>query len=94
MGVVAERLLLRYRDFERKKDALRISIANRQAIVAAGIYENPVDYLNEATESYHNLVHFIEITEQSVDKSKSNEELFEEWKRIFGKMEENSPEAQ
>jgi hypothetical protein len=92
MGLVAERLLIRYRDFERKKEVAKISIANRQAIVAAGIYENPVEYLNEATEAYHNLIYFTDNVEQTANKNKSNEELFEEWKRLFGKIEENSPE--
>ena len=88
MGVVAERLIVRYKEFERKKEIAKIAIENRQAIVAAGVYENPIDYLNKAVEVYYQLIHFIDSDVVTKSTNKSNQELFEEWKRIFGKMEE------
>lgn len=88
MGVIAERLLVRYKEFERKKEIAKISIENRQAIVAAGIYENPIDYLNKAVEAYYELIHFTNSEAITKTRNKSNQELFEEWKRIFGKIEE------
>ena len=88
MGVIAERLLVRYKEFERKKEIAKISIQNRQAIVAAGIYENPIDYLNAAVEDYYALIHFMDSEPRTKTANKSNQELFEEWKRIFGKIEE------
>jgi hypothetical protein len=87
MGVVAERLIVRYKEFERKKEIAKISIENRQAIVAAGIYENPIDYLNKAVEAYYQLIYFIDLNATSKAVNKSDQQLFEEWKRIFGKME-------
>jgi hypothetical protein len=88
MGLVAERILIRYKEFERRKELAQISIQSRQAIVAAGIYENSIDYLNEAVDNYQNLIYFVDNPKAYVSKNKSNAELFEEWKRIFGKIDE------
>lgn len=69
---------------------------NRQAIVAAGIYNDPIDYLNQAVALYSDLVQFYIDSEEKIAASsvKSNAELFEEWKRLFGKIEENSTPEQ
>lgn len=88
MGVIAERLLVRYKEFERKKEIAKISIENRQAIVAAGVYENPIEYLNAAVEDYYELIYFIDSEPKVRSINRSNQELFEEWKRIYGKMDE------
>jgi hypothetical protein len=59
--------------------------------VAAGIYNDPVPYLNEATSNYSDLV-YLNVGDESKSTSnlKSNQELFEEWKRLFGKMEDDT----
>lgn len=91
LGRALENILLRYKEYERRKEVALISVQNRQAIVAAGIYNEPIPYLNEAANAYCNLLYFdLEETSKTPANLKSNEELFEEWKRLFGKIEENT----
>lgn len=92
LGTALENLVLRYREYERQKQIALISVQNRQAIVAAGIYNDPIPYLNEATNSYYDLIYFnIDESTKATSNLKSNQELFEEWKRLFGKMEDSTP---
>lgn len=79
---------MRYREYERRLDLARIAVNNRQAIVAAGIYEEPISTLNEAVTLYSELLHLI-VTEPET-AVKTNTDLYEEWKRIFGKIETTS----
>ena len=83
--------------FERHKEVARVSMENRQSIVAAGIYKDPIPYLNEASVKYAEMVYLnANISElSSSDNTQSNEDLFEEWKQIFGKIDDNkSPETE
>jgi hypothetical protein len=91
LGRALEGILLRYKEHERQKTVALISVQNRQAVVAAGIYNDPVPYLNEATSNYSDLV-YLNVGDESKSTSnlKSNQELFEEWKRLFGKMEDDT----
>lgn len=80
-------MLLAYRQYLRQQKVAQIVWSNKQAVVAAGIYENPIDGLNDATSEY------VEKVDLSVDltvrkRQQSNQELYEEWKAIFGKIDE------
>jgi len=79
--------------FERHKEVARVSMENRQSIVAAGIYKDPIPYLNEASVKYAEMVYLnANISElSSSGNTQSNEDLFEEWKQIFGKIDDNKP---
>lgn len=67
--------------------ASRAVLANRQSVLAAGIYENPFDSLNEAMEDYLNKLDYgVDPTPRS--RQQTNQELYEEWKRLFGKIDE------
>lgn len=91
LGRALEGILLRYKEYEREKTVGLISVQNRQAIVAAGIYNDPIPYLNEATSNYYDLIYLnIDDSTKSTSNLKSNQELFEEWKRLFGKMEDDT----
>lgn len=60
---------------------------NRQSIVAAGIYKDPIGYLNEAATAYAEMVYLnVDIKDSVQQRAATNQELFEEWKRIFGKI--------
>lgn len=55
--------------------------------MAAGIYQDPLESLNQSTEAYLSKLDF------GIDKTvrtqqQSDRELYEEWKRIFGKIDE------
>lgn len=60
---------------------------NRRAIVAAGAYENPLEPLNEATNEYLDKVDFA-INPTIRKQQQDNQQLYEEWKRLFGKIDE------
>lgn len=78
--------------FERHKEVAKISMENRQSIVAAGIYKEPIPYLNEASVKYAEMVYLnANIAELSTSSPQSNEDLFEEWKQIFGKIDDTKP---
>lgn len=90
MGSAREAILLQYKLFERQKAIAKVNMENRQAIVAAGIYQDPINYLNEAANKYAEMVYLNTDTKSlEAQKAISNQELFEEWKRIFGKIDEN-----
>lgn len=75
--------------FERHKEVAKISMENRQSIVAAGIYKEPIPYLNEASVKYAEMVYLnANIADLAAPSAQSNEDLFEEWKQIFGKIED------
>ena len=60
---------------------------NRRAIVAAGIYENPLEPLNTAMAEYLDKVDYsIDMTVRK--QQQTNQELYEEWKALFGKIDE------
>jgi len=81
--------LLQYKIFERRKEIAKISMENRQAVVAAGVYKDPITYLNEAATKYAEIVYLNTNTDDSTAASaQSDEDLFEEWKQIFGKIED------
>ena len=87
LGIARENLLLAYRQYLRQQKLAEVSWANKRAVVAAGVYEDPIPSLNEATSEY------LDKIDLSVDLSirkrqQSNQELYEEWKAIFGKIEE------
>lgn len=56
--------------------------------MAAGIYEEPISALNEAVSLYYDLLHMIVTKPETAVQSNTN--LYEEWKRIFGKIETTS----
>ncbi len=60
---------------------------NRRAIVAAGIYESPLEPLNTAMAEYLDKVDYsIDMTVRK--QQQTNQELYEEWKALFGKIDE------
>jgi len=92
LSIARQQILLNYKNFEKQKEIAKINMENRQAIVAAGIYKDPIDYLNSAVKQYAKIVYLEQDliqAEQSV--ALTNEQLFAEWKRIFGKMDKNKP---
>jgi len=60
---------------------------NRRAIIAAGIYENPLDPLNNATNEYLDKLDFA-VNPTTRKQQQSTQELYEEWKKLFGKIDE------
>lgn len=94
MGVARENILLQYKMFERHKEVAKASMENRQAIVAAGIYEDPITYLNEAAAKYSEMVYLNTQPEEITSaKPVSNQDLYEDWKRLFGKIDNPEPSS-
>lgn len=87
LGIARENILIAYKAYLRSIAASRAVLANRQAILAAGVYEGPFDGLNDAMSDYINKLDFgLDPTQRS--RQQSNQELYEEWKRLFGKIDE------
>lgn len=84
-----EEVILTYRNYLRHKKLAEVVWMNKMSVVAAGVYEGPIDGLNEATSSYLDKLD-LSVGEDSAPKSKqqSDQELYEEWKRLFGKIED------
>lgn len=60
---------------------------SRRAIVAAGVYENPLEPLNAAMEDYLDRVDY-SIDTKVRKQQQTNADLYEEWKALFGKIDE------
>lgn len=89
-----ENILLQYKLFERHKEVAKTAMENRQAVVAAGIYEDPITYLNEAVAKYSEMVYLnTEPDELKPVKSSSNADLYAMWKQIFGKIDESESKS-
>lgn len=58
------------------------------SVVAAGIYQSPIDGLNEATSKYIDKIDLSVDETSTKTKQQSNQELYEEWKALFGKIED------
>lgn len=90
MGQAREKVLLNYKEYLRRLDIARQDLETRRAIVAAGVYEDPIGPLNKASKVYSDAALFI--FEPAPTPADDNRNLYEEWKQIFGKIEEE-PEA-
>jgi hypothetical protein len=87
LGVARENVLLAFRSYLRQRELAAVVLDNRRAIVAAGIYESPLEPLNTATSEYLDKVDYsIDLTIRK--QQQTNEELYEEWKALFGKIDE------
>ena len=71
----------------RELEISRVSLHNKQAILAAGIYKDPFDGLNEAVQNYVNKLDYA-IDEAVRNNRQTNQDLYEEWKQLFGKIDE------
>jgi hypothetical protein len=87
LGTARENLLLSFRGYLRQRELAQTVLDNRRAVVAAGIYENPLQPLNAATDEYLDKVDFA-INPTIRKQQQSNRELYEEWKALFGKIDE------
>ena len=87
LGLARENLILSFRSYLRQRELAQTVLGNRRAIVAAGVYENPLDPLNDATNEYFDKVDFA-INPTIRKQRQSNQELYEEWKALFGKIDE------
>lgn len=91
MGIAVENILIRFNGYKRNIEIKKIAWQNRLAVMAAGIYEDPIAPVNQATDSY------ISMLDMVVDKSKdasanyykqdANRKLVAEYEALFGKME-------
>ena len=87
MGKAREWVLLNYNIHLRNLEIRKTILTNKQVIVSAGIYQNPLDGLNEATRNYLDVLTFT--ADKTIPtQTESNKELYEEWKELFGKQEE------
>jgi len=76
-----------FRSYLRQRELAQTVLDNRRAIIAAGIYENPLDPLNNATNEYLDKLDFA-INPTTRKQQQSTQELYEEWKKLFGKIDE------
>ena len=89
LGKAREWVLLNYNIHLRNLELRKTILTNKQVIVSAGIYQDPLDGLNEATRNYLDVLNFT--ADKTIQtKTDSNKELYEEWKRLFGKQEEEA----
>jgi hypothetical protein len=89
LGKAREEIMLSYRNYLRHRKLAETTWMNRMAVVSAGIYEDPIQPLNDATSEYLDKLDLITDPEHSKNKKqKSNQELYEEWKALFGKMDD------
>jgi hypothetical protein len=87
LGKAREWVLLNYNIHLRNLEIRKTILTNKQVIVSAGIYQNPLDGLNEATRNYLDVLTFT--ADKTIPtQTESNKELYEEWKELFGKQEE------
>ena len=89
LGRARENIILAYKRYLRELEVLRVSVQNRQAVIAAGIYEKPFDSLNEATDNYFNKLDYA-MDQVVITRQQTNQDLYEEWKQLFGKIDEQS----
>ena len=82
-----ENIVLSFRSYLRQRELAQTVLDNRRAIVAAGVYENPLQPLNDATNEYLDKMDFA-INPTIRKQQQSNQELYEEWKALFGKIDE------
>ena len=82
-----ESVLLNYKSYLRDTALAKIVWQNKQAVLSAGIYTDPAKGLNEATSEY---LAKLDFTVAKIVKSQeqNNQQLYEEWKSIFGKIDE------
>ena len=87
LGIARENIIINYRTYLRSLAGSKAVLDNKRAILAAGVYENPFEDLNEAMGDYLNKLDYgIDPTPRI--KQQTNRELYEEWKQLFGKIEE------
>ncbi len=89
LGLARESVLLAYKAFLRGTEEAKISWVNRCSVLAAGVYESPIPSLNEAAKLYLNKLSF-SIDDEVKGSNNSNEDLYNEWKRVFGKIEDSN----
>jgi hypothetical protein len=87
LGTARENLLLAFRAYLRQTALAETVLANRRAVVAAGIYENPLQPLNDATNEYLDKLDFA-LNPTIRKQQQNNQELYEKWKALFGKIDE------
>jgi hypothetical protein len=89
MGIARENVRLSYRMVLRKIRVREAVWQQRMAIASAGIYENAADHMSDASLAYLNALDFAP-DEEGVKRRQTDLELYEEWKSIFGKMDEET----
>lgn len=89
LGIAREYVILQYKAYKRSVSIYEQILNNKRSIIAAGIYEKPVDGLNDAMSDYIAKLDY-EVGPEGAPRGKtsSNQELYEEWKALFGKMDE------
>ena len=81
--------MLSYRNYLRHKRLAETTWMNRMSIVSAGVYEDPIGPLNEATSVYIDKLDFVvDGAASAKTPQQTNQELYEEWKALFGKMDD------
>lgn len=91
MGIATENILIRFNGHQRNVEIKKVAWQNRLAVLAAGIYEDPVDPVNEAAEQYiYAMDMLLDQNKQQVAASKKdkNRQLVEMYEARFGKIEQ------
>jgi hypothetical protein len=89
LGIAREYVILQYKAYKRSINIYEQILNNKRSIIAAGIYEKPIDLLNNAMSDYIAKFDYeVNPEEASIHKTSTNQELYEEWKALFDKMDE------
>lgn len=87
LGLARESVLLNYKAYLRNTSLAEIVWQNKQAVLSAGTYKDPAKGLNEATSEYLAKLDFT-VAKIAKPQEENNQQLYEEWKSIFGKIDD------
>lgn len=88
MGIATENILIRFNGHKRNTEIKKIAWQNRLAVLAAGIYEDPVQPVNDAAEQYIQSLDMV-VGAQKVEpttKKDKHRQLIAEYEARFGKI--------